>query len=80
MIKNETKATIRCIPLKNDEGEGVWKKVKMNEWSKESSDSWGLLHFSSMYSTLVIIHSTSPPMFLLLCSSIALLRCVAGEV
>ena len=33
MIKNETKATIRCIPLKNDEGEGecIFSKNKSNQ-------------------------------------------------
>ena len=33
MIKNETKATIRCIPLKNDEGEGecIFSKNKSNK-------------------------------------------------
>ena len=33
MIKNETKASIRCIPLKNDEGEGerIFSKNKSNQ-------------------------------------------------
>ena len=33
MIKNETKATIRCIPLKNDDGEGecIFSKNKSNQ-------------------------------------------------
>ena len=33
MIKNETKATIRCIPIKNDEGEGecIFSKNKSNQ-------------------------------------------------
>jgi len=33
MIKNETKATIRCIPLKNDEGDGecIFSKNKSNQ-------------------------------------------------
>ena len=33
MIKNETKATIRCIPLRNDEGEGecIFSKNKSNQ-------------------------------------------------
>ena len=33
MIKNETKATIRCIPLNNDEGEGecIFSKNKSNQ-------------------------------------------------